>query len=52
LTVQEDGKVKYENMELFQGVLAYFVKWFVLSGLKQSVTAFAVALKKRSEERS
>ncbi|KAN0079927.1 hypothetical protein V8E55_009493 [Tylopilus felleus] len=50
--VVEDGrkKTRYESIEVFNGVLAYAIKYFVGSGLQQGFTAMAEGLKKRSEE--
>ncbi|KAJ7601006.1 hypothetical protein C8J56DRAFT_23715 [Mycena floridula] len=49
LTVLEDGKVKYDTIETFQGILAYFVKWFVGSNLRLAFKAMAEGLKNRAE---
>ncbi|KAJ3547573.1 hypothetical protein NM688_g5393 [Phlebia brevispora] len=50
LTAPEDGKTKYETIEVFNGFLAYLVKWFVGSGLRQGFQAMADGLKAHSEQ--
>ena len=49
LTVLDKGKCKYETIEVFNGPLAYLVKWFVGNDLKRSYQAMADDLKKRAE---
>ena len=49
LTVVEGGKTKYETIEVFNGFLAYFVRWFVGSKLKVCFQSMADGLKARSE---
>ncbi|KAJ7452133.1 hypothetical protein B0H11DRAFT_2074472 [Mycena galericulata] len=48
LTV-ENGKTKYESIEVFRGVLAYVVKLFTGKNLVLGVRAMAEGLKNRSE---
>lgn len=50
--VVEDGrkKTRYESIEVFNGLLAYVVKFFVGRGLRQGYVAMAEGLKRRSEE--
>ena len=50
LSSTEDGKTKYETIEVFNGILAYIVKWFVGSGLRLGFQAMADGLKARSEQ--
>ncbi|ESK96702.1 hypothetical protein Moror_6719 [Moniliophthora roreri MCA 2997] len=49
VTVEEDGKVKYESYEVFKGVLAHVVKLFVGENLKKGVKAMAEGIKSRAE---
>lgn len=49
LTVQEDGRVKYESVEVFKGIVAYLVKLVVGKDLILGVEAMAEGLKKRAE---
>ncbi|KIL65397.1 hypothetical protein M378DRAFT_43210, partial [Amanita muscaria Koide BX008] len=50
LTVEEEtGKTRYETVEVFGGVFAYFVKWLLQGALQQGFEAMAEGLKKRSE---
>ncbi|KAJ3843040.1 hypothetical protein F5878DRAFT_606038 [Lentinula raphanica] len=55
ITVEEGGdggaemKCKYESYEVFRGVLAYVVQWFVGKELDMGVDAMAEALKLRAE---
>lgn len=51
LVVVEGGKTRYETIEVFGGVLAYFIKAFVGNGLKKGFVAMAERLKSRAEER-
>lgn len=46
-----DGRTKYETWEVFGGILAYVVKWYVGKGLQESFAAFATGLKERCERR-
>ncbi|KAK0216142.1 hypothetical protein IW262DRAFT_199880 [Armillaria fumosa] len=48
-TVEPGGKVKYESIEVFKGVLAYFVRFFVGQKLINGVGAMAKGLKTKSE---
>lgn len=50
LTEVEGGRTKYESVETFSGVLAYFVKWFVGANLRLGVRAMAEGLKERAEK--
>jgi len=55
ITVEEDGeggeaKCKYESYEVFKGILAYVVRWFVGKELKMGVNAMAEGLKARAEQ--
>ncbi|KDR78383.1 hypothetical protein GALMADRAFT_245543 [Galerina marginata CBS 339.88] len=51
LTVDEaTGQTKYETFEVFDGLLAYFVKFFVGTKLVAGFNAAAESLKKRAEE--
>ena len=49
LSQTEDGKTKYETIEVFGGVMAYLVKWLKGADLDAAFNAFAVGLKERSE---
>ncbi|KAF9078299.1 hypothetical protein BDP27DRAFT_1412300 [Rhodocollybia butyracea] len=53
INVKEDGhgkiKCKYESYEVFKGILAYVVKWFVGKELKVAVDAMAQGIKHRAE---
>ena len=51
LTRTEDGKTKYETIEVFGGIMAYLVKWLVRGKLELGFQAMANDLKSRSEER-
>ncbi|CAL1698177.1 unnamed protein product [Somion occarium] len=51
ISLSDDGKAKYDTVEVFGGPVAYLVKWITGKDLKKSFDAFADALKKRSEER-
>ncbi|KAF8901018.1 hypothetical protein CPB84DRAFT_1708650 [Gymnopilus junonius] len=51
LTVDEvTGKTKYENFEVFDGILAYFVKFFVGAKLAKGFVAAGESLKAHAEE--
>ncbi|KAJ4481177.1 hypothetical protein J3R30DRAFT_3287412 [Lentinula aciculospora] len=55
ITVEEDAregevKCKYESYEVFKGILAYVVRWFVGKELKLGVKAMADGLKGRAEQ--
>ena len=50
LTALEDGKTRYETIEVFNGWVAYFVKWFVAGQLRQGFQAMADGLKAKSEQ--
>ncbi|KAK7045484.1 hypothetical protein VNI00_007737 [Paramarasmius palmivorus] len=49
VSVEADGKVRYESYEAFRGVLAYVVKLFVGAHLKTAVKAMAEGIKTRAE---
>ncbi|KAL1740709.1 hypothetical protein HDZ31DRAFT_46957 [Schizophyllum fasciatum] len=49
LTEVEGGKTKYETIEVFGGIAAYFIKWFVGKDLKAGFEAMAETLKERAE---
>ncbi|KAJ6463425.1 hypothetical protein C8R45DRAFT_911602 [Mycena sanguinolenta] len=44
-----DGKTKYESVEVFSGILAYVVRFFVGANLVLGVRAMAEGLKRRAE---
>ena len=48
MTVQ-DGKTKYESLEVFKGPAAYITKWFYGKGLNQGVEEMGRGLKERAE---
>jgi hypothetical protein len=48
LTVEE-GKTKYESVEVFRGIIAYVVKFFTGKNLVLGVRAMAEGLKSRAE---
>ncbi|KAF8637094.1 hypothetical protein AX17_002999 [Amanita inopinata Kibby_2008] len=50
LSVDPSGKTKYETIEVFGGILAYFVKFFVGANLILGFNAQAEGLKKRAEQ--
>ena len=50
LSTVEGGGTKYESIEVFTGLAAYFLKIFLRSGLKKGFTAMGEGLKKRCEE--
>ncbi|EKM52674.1 uncharacterized protein PHACADRAFT_164606 [Phanerochaete carnosa HHB-10118-sp] len=52
LTVLGDGKTKYETIEVFNGPIAYLVRWFVSGKLKLGFQAMADGLKARAESLS
>ncbi|TRM69403.1 hypothetical protein BD626DRAFT_473953 [Schizophyllum amplum] len=49
LSEVEGGKTKYEAIEVFNGLAAYFIKWIVGAHLQQGFEATGVALKARAE---
>ncbi|KAJ6630116.1 hypothetical protein B0H10DRAFT_1985051 [Mycena sp. CBHHK59/15] len=49
LTLEEDGRTKYESIEVFRGILGYVVKFFTGKNLVLGVRAMAEGLKSRSE---
>ncbi|GJE92890.1 SRPBCC domain-containing protein [Phanerochaete sordida] len=46
----EDGKTRYETIEVFDGPLAWCVRWFVAGALRKGFRAMADGLKARAEE--
>lgn len=46
----EQELTKYESVEVFEGVLAYMIKWSIRDGLAKGFQAMGEALKKRAEE--
>ncbi|KIY63656.1 hypothetical protein CYLTODRAFT_402871 [Cylindrobasidium torrendii FP15055 ss-10] len=50
LSTLPDGSVKYENLEVFSGPVAYLVKLFTGKQLQDAVAAFGAALKERCEK--
>lgn len=50
VSVTEDGKTKYETTEVFGGIVAYLVKFFMYEKLVLGFNAQAEGLKKRAEE--
>ena len=50
VSVTEDGKTKYETTEVFGGIFAYLVKFFMYEKLVHGFTAQGEGLKKRAEE--
>ena len=49
LTRTSDGTTSYDTHEDFNGVLAYFLKWFLGKSLVESFQGFVTGLKSRSE---
>ena len=49
LTVLDDGKTRYETIEVFTGPLAWVVKWFAGANLRLGFKAMAEGLKTRVE---
>ncbi|KAF9034465.1 hypothetical protein BDZ89DRAFT_514406 [Hymenopellis radicata] len=49
LTVEADGRVKYESVEVFNGILAYLVRFFVGKNLRFGFDAMAEGLKVKAE---
>jgi len=52
VTAVEDGKTKYESIEVFNGLLVFFLKWFIGANLKKSFDGMADGLKARAEQSS
>ncbi|KAI0659644.1 hypothetical protein C8Q70DRAFT_1154379 [Cubamyces menziesii] len=50
LSTNEEGKTVYETREVFAGIGAYFIKWFLGGNLKKSFDAMAEGLKTYSEQ--
>lgn len=51
LSTTEDGKTVYESREVFGGIGAYLIKWFIATNLMKSFEAMADAVKTRSEQK-
>ena len=51
LSTPEDGKTVYESREVFGGIGAYLIKWFIATNLMKSFEAMADAVKTRSEQK-
>jgi hypothetical protein len=49
LSVDEDGKTRYETIEVFSGVLAYVIKVLMRKKLVMGFNAQAEGLKQRAE---
>lgn len=49
MTETEDG-ARYESIEVFDGLAAWILKWFMATNLKKSVKAMGDALKRRAED--
>lgn len=49
LSVEADGKTRYETIEVFGGILAYVVKFFTRANLILGFNAQAEGLKRRAE---
>jgi len=49
VTEMEDG-TRYESIEVFEGLAAWILKWFMATNLKKSVQAMGEALKRRAED--
>ncbi|KAF8905622.1 hypothetical protein CPB85DRAFT_1416023 [Mucidula mucida] len=49
LKVDVDGRVKYESVEVFKGILAYLVRFFVGKNLRLAFDAMAQGLKAKAE---
>jgi len=45
----EEGKTRYESVEVFNGIFAYVLKYFIRGGLQRGCEAMGQALKDRSE---
>jgi hypothetical protein len=50
LSVTEDGKTKYETIEVFGGLLAWFIRILLREKLNLGFRAMGEGLKKRAEE--
>lgn len=50
LSTTEDGKTKYESREVFGGIGAYLIKWFISGNLQKSFDAMGESLKARAEQ--
>ena len=50
LSVDGDGKTKYETTEVFGGILAYIIKFLMREKLAMGFNAQAEGLKKRAEQ--
>lgn len=45
-----NGKTRYESQEVFGGLAAYFIRFFLKGKLQEGFSAMGQALKKRAEE--
>jgi len=50
LSLTGDGRTRYETVEVFRGVGAYAVKWWMGKGLQEGFRAMAEGLKRRAED--
>ena len=50
LSKTEDGRTKYEAREVFAGIGAFTIKWFLSKNLQKSFDAMGEALKARAEQ--
>ena len=50
LSTTEGGKTLYESREVFAGIGAYIIKWFISKNLIKSFEAMADGLKSRCEQ--
>ncbi|TFK48240.1 hypothetical protein OE88DRAFT_1664710 [Heliocybe sulcata] len=51
LEEEADGKVKYTTFEVFGGIMAYIVKWFMRGHLEEAFEAMGKGLKERAEQK-
>lgn len=51
LSTTAEGRTRYESREVFAGVGAYLIKWFISKNLQKSFDAMGDALKARAEGR-
>lgn len=49
LSTTGDGKTKYESVEVFTGLAAWILKFFMAGNLKKGFEAMAEGLKRRAE---
>ena len=50
VTATADGKAKYENLEVFNGMIVFLLKWMIGADMQKSFNAMAEALKVRAEQ--